>query len=175
MHINLRSSYPDYSQRTADTQGIEQSKYEQRDFKSTDIGHRKLSGNRSRNGPRTLRKSPRSYSNNICFQYQNHGRCRFGERCRFVHLKNDNFSSRPRQNNFNNRSNFNGVDNTNVQNNFLGEMRELLNSLKTMVEGQKQSAHAMVFPSQQPQAQQPPHLLPYVSPGTQFFQPVGPQ
>ena len=52
-------------------------------------------------------------------------------------------------------------------------MRELLNSLKTMVEGQKQSGHAMVFPSQQPQGQQPPHLLPYVSPGTQFFQTVG--
>ena len=56
-------------------------------------------------------------------------------------------------------------------------MRELLNSLKTMVEGQKQSGHGMVFPSKQPQGQQPPHLLPYVSPapGTQFFQTVGPQ
>ena len=66
---------------------------------------------------------------------------------------------------------FYGVDNTNVQNNFLGEMRELLNSLKTMVEGQKQSGHGMVFPRQQPQGQQPPHLLP----GPQFFQTVGPQ
>ena len=64
-------------------------------------------------------------------------------------------------------------------------MRELLNSLKTMVEGQKRSGHGMVFPiqqpqgqqpqGQQPQGQQPPHLLPYVSPGTQFFQTVGPQ
>ena len=51
----------------------------------------------------------------------------------------------------------------------------LLNSLKTMVEGQKQSGQGMVFPSQQPQGQQPLHLLPYVSPGTQFFQTVGPQ
>ena len=75
-----------------------------------------------------------------------------------------------KQNNFNRGSNFNGADNTNVQNNFLGEMRELLNSLKTMVEGQKQSGHAIVFPSQQPQGQQPPSLLPYVSPGTQFIQ-----
>ena len=41
---------------------------------------------------------------------------------------------------------------------------------ETMVEGQKLSGHAMVFPSQQPQGQQPPHLLPYISPGTQFFQ-----
>ena len=39
----------------------------------------------------------------------------------------------------------------------------------------KQSGHAMIFPSQQPQGQQPPHLLPYVSPGTRFFQTVGPQ
>ena len=57
----------------------------------------------------------------------------------------------------NGQYNFNGADDTNVQNNFLGEMWEQLNSLKTMVEGQKQSGHAMVFPSQQPQGQQPSH------------------
>ena len=183
MHINSRSSYPDYSQRAVDTQRTEQSKSKQRDLKSCDIGNRKFSGNRSRNGPRTLRKSSGSYSNNICFNYQNHGRCHFGKRCRFLHIENDHFNSKPRygenryanfnkQNNFNSQCNFNGVDNTNVQNDFLGEMRELLNSLKTMVEGQKQSGQGMVFPSQQPQGQQPPHLLPYVSPGTQFFQTV---
>ena len=129
MHINLRSSHPDYSQRAADTQRTEQSKSKQRDLKSSDIGQRKLSGNRSRNEPRTLRKSPRSYSNNICINYQNHGRCHFGKRCRFLHNENDHFNSKPRhgengyanfnkQNNFNSRSNFNGANNTNVQNNF---------------------------------------------------------
>ena len=88
---------------------------------------------RTANGPRTLRKSPRSYSNNICFNYQNHGRCHFGKRCRFLHTENDHFNSKPRhgenryanfnkQNNFNSRYNFKGVDNTNVQNNFLEEI-----------------------------------------------------
>ena len=73
MHINSRSSYPDFFQRAVDTQRTEQSKSKQGDLKSSDIGIRKFSGNRSRNGPRTLRKSSGSYSNNICFNYQNHG------------------------------------------------------------------------------------------------------
>ena len=97
MQINSRSSYSDYSQRAADTQRTEHSKSKQRDLKSSDIGKRKFSGNRSRNGPRTLIKSPRSYSNNICFNYQNHGRCDFGKRCRFLHIENDYFNSKPRQ------------------------------------------------------------------------------
>ena len=96
MHISLRPSYPDYSQRVADILRAEQSKSKQSDFKSSEIGHRKLSGNRSCNGPRNLRKSPRSYSNDICFHYQNHGRCRFGKRCRFLHIENDHFNSTPR-------------------------------------------------------------------------------
>ena len=79
-----------------DTQRTEQSKCKQRDLKSSDIGNRKFSGNRSRNGPRTLRKSSGSYSNNICFNYQNHGRCHFGKRCRFLHIENDHFNSKPR-------------------------------------------------------------------------------
>ena len=69
MHINLRSSCPYYSQRAADTQRTEQSKSKQGDLKSSDIGHRKLSGKRSRDGLRTLRKSPGSYSNNITIMF----------------------------------------------------------------------------------------------------------
>ena len=60
---------------------------------------------------------------NICFNYQNHGRCHFGKRCRFLHIENDHFNSKPRhgenryanfnkQNNFSCRSNFNGASNT---------------------------------------------------------------
>ena len=111
-HINSRSSYPYYSQRAVDTQRTEQSKSKQRDLKSSDIGNRKFSGNRSRNGPRTLRKSFGSYSNNICFNYQNHCRCHFGKRCRFLHIENDHFNFKPRHGenryaNFNKQNNFN--------------------------------------------------------------------
>ena len=78
-----------------------------------------------------MRKSSGSYSNNICFNYQNHGGCHCGKRCRFLHIENDHFNSKPghgenryanfnKQNNFNSQCNFDGVDNTNVQNNFSG-------------------------------------------------------
>ena len=131
IHVNRNSSYPNHSNFM-----FGKSK--------TDIGK-----DRTFSTPRKTFRSGdgqrKQHGRPICFNFKNKGFCRYGSQCKYSHVFNSRSAGRTdfnqrftsareeRSNNFNYNTESSIVDGS-----FLGEVRSLLDSMKTMAESHKQ-------------------------------------
>ena len=142
LHFDPESAYPSRSFRQNNQRNY-------RDNQTPRPSPRRKTNNLNRNtrsSNHNGHKPSERYNNCVCYKFQNTGSCPYGNRCKFRHIQQY-------------KHNVTNTNNMNVTNNqmysFLGKMRTLVDSVKTLVESYHHVGPTVAFTGYPPQTQQP--------------------